>query len=67
MSERSTPERDLSSYVDEAGQIMVGVEIGKHRTGDIRNKITGSMAEPDVVAAFLRELADDVERLADHG
>lgn len=63
---RSTPERDLSSHVDEAGHIAVGVEIGSFRNGDPRNRLTGASSTPDVVAKFLRELADDIERLARH-
>lgn len=60
---RSTPTRILDQYLDGAGNIAVAVTIGNERRG-IPERQTGANARPLTVARFLRELADDVERLA---
>jgi hypothetical protein len=54
--------RDLSPYIDRFGHISVSVEIG-HDT----KRATGANNTPIVVAAFLRELADDIARITGMG
>ncbi len=53
--------RDLTGCVDRFGNIGVDVEIGSGPGAETR--FTGASHEPAMVARFLRELADDVERL----
>ena len=52
--------RDLSECVDRFGNIAAEVEIVGGPDADSRS--TGASAKPTMVARFLRELADDVER-----
>ena len=59
---RTSPQRYLSRYVDGFGNISVTVDIGAETTRQPRS--TGANHRPEVVARFLRELADDVERCA---
>ena len=60
----TTGGRDLSECLDRFGNIAVDVTIG---TGpDAGKREAGASATPSMVAAFLRDLADDVGRLA-HG
>jgi predicted membrane-bound mannosyltransferase len=54
--------RDLTSQVDRFGNISVDVTIGGGPGAEER--VTGASHEPLAVAAFLRELADDVAALA---
>jgi hypothetical protein len=54
--------RDLRRCLDKFGHISVDVEIGGG-PGAGRHS-TGASAKPATVARFLRELADDVERLS---
>lgn len=53
--------RDLRSCVDKFGNISVDVTIGRG-PGAGEERSTGASAPPVMVAAFLRDLADDVER-----
>lgn len=53
--------RDLSGHVDKFGNIAVAVEIGGG-PGCGQTRSTGASATPAMVAGFLRDLADDVER-----
>jgi hypothetical protein len=56
--------RDLRRYVDRHGNIHVHVEIlGED---EFNKHTTGASASPRTVANFLRELADDVDRLDPH-
>jgi hypothetical protein len=55
--------RDLSPQVDRFGNIGVDVTIGNGPGAGER--VTGASNKPLEVAAFLRELADDVAALAD--
>ena len=59
----STGGRDLSRCVDRFGNIAVDVVIGGG-PGDAETHETGASNRPAVVARFLRNLADDVERTA---
>lgn len=59
---RCTPERDLSAQVDTFGNISVDVTIGDYPGAVGRS--TGASAPPATVACFLRDLADDIDRLA---
>ena len=52
--------RDLSPYLDRFGHIKVTVDVGGH--GAAGKHGTGANGPPALVAKFLRELADDVER-----
>jgi hypothetical protein len=54
--------RDLTAQVDRFGHISVAVEIGGGPGARVK-EVTGASALPATVARFLRELADDVERL----
>lgn len=54
--------RDLSPQVDRFGNVAVHVAIGGGPGAAERE--TGASATPQTVAAFLRELADDVAALA---
>jgi hypothetical protein len=64
VAETSTPGymRDLTGQVDRFGHISVAVEIGGGPGARLK-ELTGASALPATVARFLRELADDVERL----
>lgn len=53
--------RDLRECVDRFGNIAVDVTIGDGPGAGIRS--TGASATPATVAAFLRDLADDVAAL----
>ena len=53
--------RDLTSQLDRFGNISVDVTLGDGPGASKRE--TGASAEPLMVAAFLRELADDVAAL----
>jgi hypothetical protein len=54
--------RDLRPHVDRFGNISVTVEIGGGPgTADTEKRGTGASNKPAAVAAFLRQLADDVE------
>jgi hypothetical protein len=57
-----TWERDLAEHVDRFGNISVDVAIGGGPGATGEKRSTGASATPATVAAFLRELADDVER-----
>jgi len=54
--------RDLSPQLDEFGKISVEVMLGGGPGA--AERLTGASAPPETVAAFLRELADDVAALA---
>lgn len=54
--------RDLSPQVDRFGSIAVDVTIGGGPGAT--DRVTGASASPQTVAAFLRELADDIAALA---
>lgn len=54
--------RDLNPYIDRFGHISVTVEIGHDA-----KRATGANNTPTAVAAFLRELADDIERTSGMG
>ena len=54
--------RDLSPQVDRFGNIAVDVTVGGGP--GVPERATGASASPQTVAAFLRELADDVAALA---
>lgn len=54
--------RDLSEQVDRFGNISVDVRIGGGPESAERS--TGASAAPATVACFLRDLADDIDRLA---
>lgn len=56
--------RDLTEHVDRFGHISVSVEIGGGPGAATEPRATGASARPAMVARFLRELADDVERAA---
>jgi hypothetical protein len=57
--------RDLAEHVDRFGNIGVDVEIGGGPGTAGQTRTTGASARPAMVARFLRELADDVERAGD--
>jgi hypothetical protein len=54
--------RDLSPQLDEFGNIAVDVTIGGGPGA--ADRVTGASAGPLAVAAFLRDLADDMAALA---
>lgn len=58
-----TWERDLAEHVDRFGCISVDVEIGGGPGAAGEKRSTGASSTPAAVARFLRELADDVERV----
>lgn len=57
--------RDLSPQLDAFGNIAVDVTIGGGPGA--ADRVTGASAGPEMVAAFLRDLADDVAALAGPG
>ncbi len=57
---RVAPPRDLAPHLDQFGHISVDVIVGR----EPHERITGANAIPSTVAKFLRDLAEDVERLA---
>ena len=54
--------RDLSEFVSRFGHIAVDVEIRMPGNRGGPSRSTGAANTPAIVARFLRELADDVER-----
>lgn len=56
--------RDFSGRMDEAGNIAVDVKVRHPGDDSFSAYEIGASAEPATVARFLRDLADDVERLA---
>ena len=62
-STRATWERDLAGHVDRFGHIAVAVEIGGGPGTAEDKRGTGASASPRMIARFLRDLADDVERV----
>lgn len=54
--------RDLSEFVSRFGHIAVDVEISTPGNRGGVSRSTGASNTPALVARFLRELADDVER-----
>jgi hypothetical protein len=58
----STGGRDLSRCVDQFGNISVEAKVGGGPGAGTHE--TGASAKPAIVARFLRDLADDVERQA---
>lgn len=56
--------RDLSEHVDRFGHIAVHIEIGGGPGAAEETRTTGASADPATIAKFLRELADDVQRVA---
>ena len=57
----STGGRDLAEQLDAFGNISVEVKIGGGPWASTRE--TGASASPATIAAFLRDLADDVAQL----
>jgi hypothetical protein len=56
--------RDLSGHLDQFGNIAVDVTIGGGPGVTLPPASTGASATPAMVAAFLRDLAADVQRAA---
>lgn len=60
---RSTPTRILTQHLDGNGNIAVKVTLGNPLRGILTRDLDAE-ARPLTMARWLRELADDVERLA---